>query len=498
MLNRLPTLLLALVHMSAGLILLLFSAWFIAASAVAGNGFNYMLPAVVIRALALIRIASGYGQMWLGHQQLLNHLGDIRLNLFRRCVNGWLDNSDAGAEALTQHTQAVANIWIAWIAQNAGAMIMLAIGVCSTIWLLPGLSSYVWSLLLVYLLITLWLIITGLRQTRGLLQAQQHFVDDSEAQLKAVTLWPLQKTINLADASSLWLARKKRQFQIDSGVSLLHAASLGILILLIAQLPQHYTGEAVLLVLVMLLLTARDWLALAITSHPALTDYLHGIKELEQLKVTTVTKLSYPQPIKTLQLKDFKATNMPVPEVNLHIPEKGIVLIKGSSGTGKSSLLKAICGLLPYQGSRRLNGKDLAQGHVQNWHYSEQNPVCLSATLSDNLRIANQKVSEQELKEVLSMADLPQLQTDLQQWLGPVGRRLSGGELKRLNLARAILTDARLLLLDEPFEGLAVTQQNKMAQTINHLAAGRPVVVATHIVPENLDITTVLELEEEL
>ncbi|ALS97866.1 hypothetical protein AT746_05995 [Lacimicrobium alkaliphilum] len=484
--------------MGSGLILLLFSAWFIAASAVAGNGFNYMLPAVVIRALALIRIASGYGQMWLGHQQLLNHLCDIRLNLFRRCINGWLDNSDTGAEALTQHTQAVANIWIAWIAQNAGAIIMLSIGVGSAIWLVPGLSSYAWSLLLVYLLITLWLVIAGLRQTKGLLQAQQRFVEDSEAQLKAATLWPLQKTINLADASSLWRARKKRQFQSDSGVSLLHAVSLGLLVLMIAQLPQHYAGEAVLLVLVMLLLTARDWLAPAITSHPALTDYLHGAEGLEQLKVTTVTKLSCTQPIKTLQLKDFKATNMPVPNVNLRIPDKGIVLIKGSSGTGKSSLLKGICGLLPYEGSRRLNGKDLAQGHVQNWHYSDQTPVCLSATLRDNLCIANQKVSEQELKEVLLMADLPQLQTNLQQWLGPVGRRLSGGELKRLNLARAILTNAELLLLDEPFEGLAVTQQNKMALTINHLAAGRPVVVATHIIPKDLDVTAVLELEEEL
>ena len=81
------TLLLAIIHGATGLFILVISAWFIAACAIAPAGFNYMLPAVVIRALALLRIASGYGHMWAGHRDLLVRTAWLRHRLFKRLTN---------------------------------------------------------------------------------------------------------------------------------------------------------------------------------------------------------------------------------------------------------------------------------------------------------------------------------------------------------------------------------------------------------------------------
>ena len=73
---------LALLHGIAGLSILIISSWFIAISAIAPLGFNYVIPAVVIRGLALLRIASGYTTMWLGHKDLLTRIAKARLAVF--------------------------------------------------------------------------------------------------------------------------------------------------------------------------------------------------------------------------------------------------------------------------------------------------------------------------------------------------------------------------------------------------------------------------------
>ena len=78
------TVLLAVLHGGAGLAILIVSSWFIAACAVAPVNFNYMLPAVVIRALALLRIGSGYAHMWVGHKHLLQLTSLLRVQLFER------------------------------------------------------------------------------------------------------------------------------------------------------------------------------------------------------------------------------------------------------------------------------------------------------------------------------------------------------------------------------------------------------------------------------
>ena len=96
--------------------ILVISSWFIAISAIAPVGFNYVIPAVVIRALALLRIVSGYANVWVGHNDLLTRIAEGRLLVFSQLENSKITDKAFTTEALAQHTETLASRWIAWIA----------------------------------------------------------------------------------------------------------------------------------------------------------------------------------------------------------------------------------------------------------------------------------------------------------------------------------------------------------------------------------------------
>ncbi|GAB3021836.1 ATP-binding cassette domain-containing protein [Bowmanella dokdonensis] len=493
---NLTAILLAAVHAAAGLVLLVFSSWFIAACAIASPGFNYMIPAVVIRALALLRIASGYAQMWLGHRELLDHLADIRSCLFQRLRDCRRPAQDASIEALAHHTEAQAAIWVAWIAQNAGAILMLMIGQLTLLWWVPQLAWYGWLLLLAYVVITAWTCLKSMSAIQHLQTQQQHFRNEADNQLAAVSLWHLQLQYKLADASATWLARNLAEQHTESGRSSLHLVSLSLLLMLLAQPDLPYQGQAVLLVPVMLLLSARDWLSAAIASQPALSGYLHSKKELQSLPVEPVKRIRGPSTLGHFGLRQFQIPGLPVPPIDLDLEPGKVLLLKGSSGSGKSSLLQAICGLLPASGKRLANHLPLQDGVVDNWHLALQHPLCLSATLAENLQIARPDASYSDMQQALRKGNLYHLVNALEEWMGQGGRQLSGGELKRLNLVRALLTNTLLWCMDEPFEGLDSHQQQLLAETINQAAKNRIILIASHVQPPNLRVTQIINLDD--
>lgn len=493
--NLLATLL-AAIHVAAGLILLIFSSWFIAACAIATPGFNYMLPAVVIRALALIRIASGYGQMWLGHKQLLERLAATRLTLFKRLHNSRLPQQDANTEALVQHTEAVAALWVAWISQQAGLVLTLLISQLALMWLTPAVAVYGWGLLMGVLLSFGWVCLKALSDSEQLLQHKQRFRQQTNAQLNSCSLWHMQSELHLADASAMWQAQQHIQNRADHALWRLHGVSLLLLIIVLSQAPAALLGQAKLLIPVMLLLTARDWLASPLRSQQALADYRNGKTQLTHLAIQNVSQQTLDMPLEQIQLKAFQVSNRSLPPMSLSLQSGQLLLLQGGSGSGKTSLLQALFGLIPYQGERLVNGQTLAQGVVTGWYLAQQQPVCLAGSLRDNLQIASAAASDTKLIEVLRQANLSHLENALDEWLGETGRKLSGGELKRLNLARAWLSEASLWCLDEPFEGLDSHQQQLMADSINRAAANRIIVLASHLRPTNLNVSQTLDMDK--
>ena len=162
-------------------------------------------------------------------------------------------------------------------------------------------------------------------------------------------------------------------------------------------------------------------------------------------------------------------------DIQISIPQKEVVLIKGASGSGKSSLLRLLAGVnLPTQGSVFVNQDNLKA--IQLTHYrlhlgmSLADEAPFEGTLRENLTFGNPTVSATQIREITSIVGLNgfiKLQPlGLDTIIYPEGKRLSSTDTKKILLARAILKQPRVLLLEDPLDDLT-PQETK--QIIDYL-----------------------------
>jgi ATP-binding cassette subfamily C protein CydC len=156
------------------------------------------------------------------------------------------------------------------------------------------------------------------------------------------------------------------------------------------------------------------------------------------------------------------------------------LLITGASGTGKSTLAAALMGFTSYSGSMTIGGievRDINQlsryitGTLQQGHI-------FNTTLRENLKIADSTSTDARLLEILEAVELSEISLD--EILGEFGRALSGGEAKRLAIARALLSSAPILILDEPLEHLDHERALRIQASIARIATGKSLIVITH------------------
>jgi ATP-binding cassette subfamily C protein CydC len=174
--------------------------------------------------------------------------------------------------------------------------------------------------------------------------------------------------------------------------------------------------------------------------------------------------------------------------IDLHVAPGEMVALTGKSGRGKSTLLNAISGLsLPLSGTILLDGSapdDLSEGALRaRLGYLPQASRLVSGTIRSNLRLAAPDVTDGQMQTLLTDLGLwPALapRGGLDMALGEGGTGLSGGEARRVALARVILRHPAILLLDEPTEGLDPNSANGVLATIKSHLPNAAVLLATH------------------
>ena len=156
------------------------------------------------------------------------------------------------------------------------------------------------------------------------------------------------------------------------------------------------------------------------------------------------------------------------------------VAFRGASGTGKTTLLKILLGLAPVSsGAVTINGArlesvgDLA-GAVA---WAGQNPVVVAGTVAENIDLGRSGASREDVRAAAVQAGL---ELDLDRLLDERGGGLSGGERRRLGLARVILKDCPIVLLDEPTANLDARSEQSLIPAIRAACRGRTSLIATH------------------
>lgn len=175
--------------------------------------------------------------------------------------------------------------------------------------------------------------------------------------------------------------------------------------------------------------------------------------------------------------------------IDLELPAGSLTALAGESGTGKSTLVRLLVGLArPEQGRITVNGTDLADLDPAAWRerlaWVPQHPFFFKGTIRENLCLGRPGAGEGEVRAALDAAGaapfVERLPHGLDSELGERGAGLSGGELRRLALARAFLRDASLVVLDEPTAGLDPENERLVGEALQRLATGRTVLVISH------------------
>ena len=175
--------------------------------------------------------------------------------------------------------------------------------------------------------------------------------------------------------------------------------------------------------------------------------------------------------------------------IDFSVGENGRIAIVGPSGAGKSTLSNLLLRFFEFeQGEIRLGGHPLQayqQDDVRNMiSVVSQRTHLFNGTIRDNLLIARPKATEDELFAASQQAQIhdfiKSLPDGYETWIGEQGLRLSGGERQRLAIARAILKDTPILILDEATANLDAITEQKVLQALESLMANRTTLIITH------------------
>lgn len=191
-------------------------------------------------------------------------------------------------------------------------------------------------------------------------------------------------------------------------------------------------------------------------------------------------------------------------DVSFEVPEGQLAVIVGKSGCGKSTLLKLVSGLYrPPPGTVFVDGFDVHFSAISEARrriaYIPQEPYLLAGTVRDNLELGKEQAGDEEYRKVLRLADALDFVDGMPEGMdGEVGERggnLSGGQRQRLCVARTVLRDADILLMDEPTSSVDRESEERIWEGLLGIMSGRTTLLVTHrlAVSEKADLVLVMD-----
>ncbi len=509
--------LLAFLTLFASIGLLTLSGWFLSAAAIAGltiarETFNYMLPGAFVRGFAMGRTAGRWGERVVSHNATFKLLTDLRIFFFSKLaplIPGRVSNlRDADLlNRLVADIDAMDHVYLRLISPMIVGTLGIAGLTAVVCWFDVELGLTLGAILLV-LLLTWPVLFYKLGKQNGSELTQ------NKADLRIATLDWLQGYSEL----TLFGAEKRYRSAIFTMQERLlknqmfnaHFAGLAQALLMLAN---GWT-------LVLMLWLAADgvggntpnpMIALVVFATMASVELLMPIAGAFQHLGQTLTsarrlnEVILVEPDVQFPAEDashsgeysieYRDMSFHYPDgeaqivkgINLHIPAQHRIAIVGQTGSGKSTLLQLLNRYWDVQ-----QGEILIAGQpIQNWSESQlrqaisvvsQRVDILNGSLRDNLLMASPNADDAALNDVLNKVGLAKLLEGqgLDTWLGDGGRQLSGGEKRRVGIARALLHNAPILLLDEPTEGLDKQTEQQIMKLFETHFEDKTVVFITH------------------
>ncbi|MFA0513760.1 heme ABC transporter permease/ATP-binding protein CydD [Vibrio breoganii] len=173
----------------------------------------------------------------------------------------------------------------------------------------------------------------------------------------------------------------------------------------------------------------------------------------------------------------------------------------GPSGAGKTSIMNALLGFLPYQGSLTINGTELSEVDLNSYRsivsWVGQNPLLVHGTIAENLNLAEKTFSTQELQDKIKQAHADEFidKLGLDHAIADRSGGLSVGQAQRIALARALLQDGQFWLLDEPTASLDARSESLINESLQSALVNKTALMVTHQLSNLQQMDQILVLE---
>lgn len=520
----------AWITMVSGVALLMLSGWFITATALAGIAiaaglvitFDMYVPGSGIRFFALSRTISRYVERIYNHDTILRLIALFRVTLFTQLSNMSLaelrQNTDSEwLGKLTADINALDSILIRYIIPPVAALLLiLTIGILlSFVWFEFALYSTLFMLFTLSATIYYTIRSTSLAglQVNALLnqlrvQVIEHL--DGAIELQSFNLMHHHQQRIDVSIKRLMVAQtvlNKKTAQLQSWLDcLLHINLLFIIIAVLSAFGSHIISGPQAIMLVMMYLGSNEILQSIVTQFSTWGKTRFAAQRLDTLKNNSDTYQDKDEIVNNITSIEVKVSHQEqilssLDDLIFSINAGSILNIIGRSGTGKSSLADLIAGVVPMNKDSHyiINDSELASPqNCRNWYqkvgYLEQSNSILAGSIGYNLTLGLANVDEENVWCVLEQLELLQwvnsLPEGLNTWLGDSGCQLSGGQARRVCLARLLLREPQVVILDEPFNGIDAIMAKRIWDQITPWLSTRIAVVFTHEQSEYMRSTT--------
>jgi ATP-binding cassette subfamily C protein CydC len=498
--------------------LLALSGWFIAAMALAGLGtrdIDYFTPAAAIRGLAVLRTGGRYLERLTTHEATLRFLARLRVWFYMHLeplAPARLQYYRGGdlLSRIRADIDSLDNVYLRVLVPTASAFITVGLMVLFLLWFSPhvaladlaGLALAGVAVPLVALRLARK---PGARAValRGTLRAD--IADTIRGFGELLIYRGLDARLaGLASGSAALIATQRREARIGaaSTATSLLIAQLSLWVAVIVALP--LVGQGLITgpdfaMIGLFVLASFDAVSALPAAYNALGQSLAAARRIFEV-IDTSPAITEPgieaSPptrfdlrVEGLKMRYADTQGWALDDVSFTIPQGGCLGVIGQTGAGKTSLLNVLLRFWDFQeGSVEIGGVSLRALSGETIRslcaVVAQQTHLFNTSIRENLFLARPDATEEELCAALRDADILDevmaMPGGLDTMVGEAGTGLSGGQARRIAMARAFLKNAPLLILDEPTEGLDAVSERAVLDTIARLARGRTTLLITH------------------
>lgn len=472
------------------------------------------IPIVAVRTFGLSKAVTRYVERLVGHHAVLKILGDMRVQLYKLIepqalfIRSRFQTGDL-LGTLADDIEHLQDVYIRTIFPTASAIFLFAFSIVS-------LSLFDWKFAIVMaILLSIVLIVYPLRSLFVLKKKQISLKKQRKQTYQSLTDaffgmhdWMisgrknsfiagfLKKTLqgNKVEKSIVhWQQTRTFQLQCFSGIILLLVGIWAGIAAGNGQIAPTYIAAFTLVVFPIMegLIPVSE----AVENIPTYRESLQRIEDVRQFSEgkTEVNSLTFDAqtPEILLQNVDFRYPNETaeaIKNINLSIPFGQKIAILGKSGAGKSTLSQLLLGVItPQAGCIEIAGhspEKYGDEIYQGIGYLNQKPYLFATTVANNIRLGNYDVTQEGLEAVIQQVKLDEyihsLPKGLDTQMEETGQRFSGGERQRIALARILLKQTPIVILDEPTIGLDPVTEKALLDTMFATLKDKTMIMITH------------------